>query len=93
VNYAVDIAKIRAARDRTIERARADGRRKLADVAAARDTEIRALAEDGMRLSEIAVRVGCSRGQAYEVLNPERRAKYNARRRAHWHVLPGGRAA
>jgi DNA invertase Pin-like site-specific DNA recombinase len=93
MQYAVEVAKIRAARDRAIEQAQANARAKLAELAEQRDAEIRRLAAKGLSNPAIAAAVGCSRTQAYEVLNPEKREAYNRRRRERWHVYKGGKAA
>jgi hypothetical protein len=92
MNYRVDAARIRATRDREIERARQDARSEVAELVAGRDREMRRLQLLGLTYGAIADEVGCSRAQAYQALNPERREQWQQRRK-HLHVYNGGRAA
>jgi hypothetical protein len=85
-DYRAAVAAVRSKRDREIERARADASRQIAALIAVRDEEIRRLRTEDptMPAEAIASAVGCSRGTAHEVLNPEARERYNRRRREHW---------
>ena len=87
VNYRATIAEARRRRDAAIERATVEAREAIARAALVRDAEIKRLSAQGLSCGAIAPLVGCSKGQVYEVLNPERREAYNARRRAHWRYL------
>jgi hypothetical protein len=89
VNYAVDVAKIRAARDRAI----ATAERELASLRAERDREIRRLRAVGLSLHAIGREVGCSASTVEAVLHPDRRAAANERRREYWHVYNAIRRA
>lgn len=48
-----------------------------------RDLRILALHEAGLSLRRIAAIVGCDSSTVHEVVNPSKRAQYNARRAAH----------
>jgi hypothetical protein len=106
MNYAREALAIRQERDAAVERARAAGlcdgtiwraqqhaRHQLADLAAARDAEIRRLraAEPSLSMTATAVRVGCSSSTVSELLDPERRAEHNRRRLEHWRALAASR--
>lgn len=95
MNYARDVLAARQRRDARIEQAGAEAKRKLAAAVAARDAEIHRLhAEDpSLSCAAIGSLVGCSHGIAFEILNPDKHEAYAKRRRAHWHVYRGGRAA
>lgn len=48
---------------------------------ASRNALIRQLSEEGLSLRKIAAEVGCNPSTVHEVLNPDKRRRYNARRR------------
>jgi len=83
VDYRATIAAIRAQREREIERLRADAQRRIAAARIARDREIFQLRSRGLSHKAIALRVGYSAPQVYEVLSGAREEK-NARRSKHW---------
>lgn len=56
---------------------------------AARDELIRQLRAEGHSVMAIAKRFGCARSTVYEVVKPDRREAWNARRREHWRELAG----
>jgi hypothetical protein len=58
-----------------------------------RDIEILRLRKQGLPAPAIAAGVGCSPGLVREILNPKARRRWNERRRAHWRVYSGGKAA
>jgi transposase len=58
---------------------------------AARDEQIHRLRAEGRSVIAIAKRFNVYRSTVYEVLHPDRRAAYNARRRQHWRELAGSR--
>jgi hypothetical protein len=93
VNYALEVLSARQRRDAAIEQAKAEARETIADATARRDQAARRLRADGLSVQAIANRIGCSHGQVYEVLHPDKRERYNARRRMHWRVYNGGKAA
>jgi hypothetical protein len=69
-------------------------RARIAAAVQARDSEIHRLRRDHrLTMAAIAIAVGCSSSHVHEVLNPDRHAAYASRRRAHWRVYSGGRAA
>ena len=93
MNYRQQAAAVRERRNREVKRARDRARAELAALRDDRDELIRRLRADGMSWEAIAVEVGCTRSQTYEATNPDVRERYNARRRARWHVYKGGKAA
>jgi DNA-binding NarL/FixJ family response regulator len=93
MNYALELARIRTARARATEHAHRDAQVQLVELRAARDAEIRRLAAEGLTPRSIAPRVGCCQSTVYEVLRPDAHDRYNQRRREHWRVYTGGRAA
>jgi hypothetical protein len=86
MDYRGTLAAIRSDRERKIERATVEARRKVAQAVADRDSEIRRLrADDPTRsYAAIASAVGCSAGTVQEVLRPDLKVAYNARRAQHW---------
>jgi hypothetical protein len=87
VDYAAEIAAARRKRDKRVERASAEAREAMARAAVERDAEVRRLKAEGLVGVQIASRVGCSRSLVYELLNADRKAQYDARRREHWRHL------
>jgi hypothetical protein len=84
MDYAREILDARRRRDQRIAKAKADWRVTVAELAARRDAEIRRLAAEGLSNARIAPLVGSCSSEVYDVLHPERRERYNARRREHW---------
>lgn len=83
MNYRAEVAAARRQRDRAVSRAQVAAREAIAQAAASRDAEIHRLRSEGNAIPAIAALVGCSVGQAYEIVNPDRREAYNARRKKH----------
>lgn len=83
VNYRRESLMIRERRDRAIEQAR----RELLELRAARNAEILRLHAEGLSGLKIAAELHCEKTTAYEMCDPERHAKANARRRDHWRRL------
>jgi FixJ family two-component response regulator len=93
MNYAVDVAKIRTARDRAIQQARNDARAKLAELTDRRDAEIRRLAAEGLSTAAIGSELGCNQVTAWEVRNGRRADRRARQRRRYLRLHSGGRAA
>jgi DNA invertase Pin-like site-specific DNA recombinase len=74
-----ELAELSERRDHAVEQARRD----LAALKEARDAEIHRLHDEGLSRLRISLELGCSKDLVYEILNPERHEKYNARRRLH----------
>lgn len=87
MNYRAQVAEARRRRDELIECAAADAREAIAQAAAERDAEIRRLHAQGLSAGAIAPVVGCSKALAFELLNQDRKARYDERRRDHWRHL------
>jgi hypothetical protein len=87
VDYAKAMLVARRRRDARIAKAKDDWRRTVTELAAERDAEIRRLAEEGLSSVRIAAQVGSCRSEVHDVLHPDRRARYNDRRRKHWRRL------
>lgn len=76
---------------REAEFARANARRlgaeataRIAELRDQRDREIRRLSAEGQAESAIALSVGSHRSTVFEVLRPDKRARYGERRRQYW---------
>lgn len=80
MNYRAQVAAIRRRRDRAVIEAKAA----LAAAVAERDSEIRRLRAEGTTLVETAAQVGCGVHTVMDVMHPENRVRYNARRAAYW---------
>jgi regulator of protease activity HflC (stomatin/prohibitin superfamily) len=95
VNYALDVLTARQQRDATIEQARAEARRLIADAEAVRDRDIRRLhaSDPSLTYAAIAAQVGCDGATAFATLNPERHEVYRRRARARWVATRRARAA
>ncbi len=98
MNYREAVAAIRTQRDRDVlgimraawaasAEVQSAARREIAQLQAERDAEIRRLRGKRLSVAAIAAEVGCSRALVQEVLSPNKRAAYNARRRAHWRKI------
>jgi hypothetical protein len=81
MNYRLEVAKIRAARDVARQRAADQAQSRLAKLVHARDAEIRRLASTGLSLDAIARTVGCNHTAVYEGLHPGKGVERKSRRR------------
>jgi hypothetical protein len=82
-DYRRTVAEARRRRDARIAEAERQAHETIAAAVAERDAEIRRLSAAGVAHRRIAPLVGCSAQMVYEVMHPERRARYNERRRKH----------
>jgi hypothetical protein len=87
MNYAAEVARVRARRDRQL----AAARRQLEQLRQVRDLEIRRLHAQGVTAQRIGVEVGCSDSTVVDVLNPAKRAEANSRRLLYWRERRAGR--